>query len=162
MDHQTFAQLLGNYGEFFGAIGLIFSLIFVGTEIRQSRNLAVVEGVERRNDGWNEFSRLLLTNPDLRQVFRNGGQDLDSLGADEKFIYHQLMFLRYTLLVRQFYRGVKLKDQEALEGAKGILLEQFSDEPSLADWWQQHWLEWRPAFRNFVDEALTEHEKGKT
>ncbi len=162
MDHQTFAQLLGNYGEFFGAIGLIFSLIFVGTEIRHTRKLAVVEGVEKRMGAWNEFSRLLLLNPDLRQVFRNGSQDLDSLGADEKFIYHQLMMLRFTLLIRQFYRGVMLKDQEALDGAKGVLLEQFSYEPSLADWWRQHRVELRPAFRNFVDEALTEHEKGKT
>ena len=31
MDHLTFAQLLGNYGEFVGALGVIVSLFYVGT-----------------------------------------------------------------------------------------------------------------------------------
>ena len=37
MDHQELAQLLGNYGEFVGAITVVATLIFVGIQVRQSR-----------------------------------------------------------------------------------------------------------------------------
>ncbi len=155
-------QELGNLGEFIAATGLMFSLIFVGLEVRHSRKASLVEGVENRMSAWNEWSRLLLTNPDLRNVYRNGSRDLDSLDEEEKFVFHELMTLRYTLLIRQFHRGVELNDQESLDGVKGILLQQFSFEPSGADWWRQHRSEFRPAFRNYVDEALTGYEQAKT
>jgi hypothetical protein len=34
MDHQTFAQLLGNYGEFVGAIGVVVTLAYLAVQIR--------------------------------------------------------------------------------------------------------------------------------
>ncbi len=36
MDHQTFAQLLGNYGEFFGAIAVVATLIYLAGQLRQN------------------------------------------------------------------------------------------------------------------------------
>lgn len=36
MDHETFAQLLGNYGEFVGAIGVVLTLIYLSIQIRQN------------------------------------------------------------------------------------------------------------------------------
>ena len=38
MDHQAFAQLLGNYGEFVGAIAVVVTLIYLATQIRQNTN----------------------------------------------------------------------------------------------------------------------------
>ncbi len=39
MDHLTFAQLLGSYGEFFGAIAVIATLIYLSIQVRHSRSL---------------------------------------------------------------------------------------------------------------------------
>ena len=36
MDHQAFAQLLGNYGEFVGAIAVVVTLAYLAVQIRQS------------------------------------------------------------------------------------------------------------------------------
>ena len=36
MDHQTFAQLLGNYGEFVGAIAVVGTLIYFGVQLRKT------------------------------------------------------------------------------------------------------------------------------
>ena len=36
MDHQAYAQLLGNYGEFVGAIAVVATLLFLGVQIRQN------------------------------------------------------------------------------------------------------------------------------
>ena len=34
MDHVTFAQLLGNYGEFIGSVGVVVSLVYLAVQIR--------------------------------------------------------------------------------------------------------------------------------
>ena len=36
MDHQAFAQLLGNFGEFFGALLLVGSLMYIGVQVKQN------------------------------------------------------------------------------------------------------------------------------
>ena len=35
MDHQAFAQLLGNYGEFVGAIAVVTTLAYLAIQVRQ-------------------------------------------------------------------------------------------------------------------------------
>jgi hypothetical protein len=37
MDHQAFAQLLGNYGEFIGAIAVVVTLFYLAVQVRQSK-----------------------------------------------------------------------------------------------------------------------------
>ena len=39
MDHQTFAQLLGNYGEFMGSIAVLATLIYLAVQVRHSKEL---------------------------------------------------------------------------------------------------------------------------
>lgn len=36
MEHQAFAELLGNYGEFVGAIGVVITLVYLAIQIRQN------------------------------------------------------------------------------------------------------------------------------
>ena len=38
MDHQAFAQLLGNYGEFVGAVAVVLTLIYLAVQVRQNTN----------------------------------------------------------------------------------------------------------------------------
>ena len=37
MDHQVFAEILGNYGEFVGAIAVVATLIYLALQVRQSK-----------------------------------------------------------------------------------------------------------------------------
>ena len=34
MDHQVFAQLLGSYGEFVGAVAVVVSLVYLAVQLR--------------------------------------------------------------------------------------------------------------------------------
>ena len=51
MDHLTFAQLLGNYGEFVGAVAVIATLIYVAVQVRQAKELAVESAHATRAQG---------------------------------------------------------------------------------------------------------------
>ena len=45
MDHQTFAQLLGNYGEFVGAIAVVATLAYLAVQVRQSNRIETAESI---------------------------------------------------------------------------------------------------------------------
>ena len=45
MDHQVFAQLLGNYGEFIGSIAVLVTLVYLAIQIRQ--NTRAMESTRR-------------------------------------------------------------------------------------------------------------------
>jgi hypothetical protein len=40
MDHQAFAEMLGNYGEFLGSVAVLATLLYLAAQIRQSSALA--------------------------------------------------------------------------------------------------------------------------
>lgn len=50
MDHQTFAQLLGNYGEFVGAIGVVFTFIYLSIQIRQNTRMMEMSTLRSMQD----------------------------------------------------------------------------------------------------------------
>ena len=37
MDHQAFAQLLGNYGEFIGAIAVVLTLVYLAAQVKHGK-----------------------------------------------------------------------------------------------------------------------------
>jgi hypothetical protein len=41
MDHQAFAQLLGSYGEFVGAIAVVATLVYLAIQVRHGREATV-------------------------------------------------------------------------------------------------------------------------
>jgi hypothetical protein len=57
MDHQAFAQLLGNYGEFIGAIAVVVTLAYLSMQVKHSK-----EAVAANTESLNENRRLALAN----------------------------------------------------------------------------------------------------
>ena len=75
MDHQTFAQLLGNYGEFVGAIAVVATLAYLATQIRQSNQASSRESYTH----WmSEFNKVVL---EPQRRFVSGGEYNDRSSA---------------------------------------------------------------------------------
>jgi hypothetical protein len=52
MDLQATAQLLGNFGEFFGAIVVVVTLMYLAYQLRQSNQLGRLEAMQAMADAW--------------------------------------------------------------------------------------------------------------
>jgi len=84
MDHQAFAQLLGNYGEFIGAIAVVATLIYLAVQVRQnSRVIEINTGIVRA-DSWAttfqmeiEFDRLLIGDSEIMALWLRNGDKVD-------------------------------------------------------------------------------------
>ena len=44
---------------------------------------------------------------------------------DEKFVFGQLMTLRFTIFTRMYIRGTELKDRDSIDVVEGMLRDQF-------------------------------------
>jgi len=81
MDHQTFAQLLGNYGEFVGAIAVVATLAYLAVQIRQN----TLSNRAAAYQSWVENSNT--TNVFAREIFpfrERAYYETDSLTSEEK------------------------------------------------------------------------------
>jgi len=100
MDLMSTAQLLGNFGEFAGAIGVIVTLIYLSIQVRQ--NTATMQRADEAhrkeidiatNSRFNEQRHALYSDSDLARIFRTGLLDPSQLDEFE--------WMRFYLYVQQ-------------------------------------------------------------
>ena len=68
MDHQAVAQMLGNYGEFVGAIGVVVTLAYLAVQIRQNTLSARAQSRQNLLDGWSASNWTLANDPNLLRI----------------------------------------------------------------------------------------------
>ncbi len=68
MDHQAIAQILGNYGEFVGAIAVVVTLIFLAAQIRS--NTAAIRGstFQAIYESTEALNREVFANPEVAHL----------------------------------------------------------------------------------------------
>lgn len=127
MDHQAFAQLLGNYGEFVGAIAVVATLAYLSVQIRQSNKLENAESI--RTTTQNYVNAILQVDA---PVFRRAMVDFDGLSGDDQMKIHNYliaMFLIAQTEVKLSERGLgELSDYPPV-------LASWTRAPGIQKWW---------------------------
>jgi hypothetical protein len=110
MDHQAFAQLLGNYGEIIGAITMVATLIFVGVEVRQSRlamsennELSKLASLDESRRGFSAWRSMLASDQEMSSLWR-AGLAREELDDDQKFRFTLLLAEHQFLLLSAYDR----------------------------------------------------------
>ena len=103
MDHQSFAQLLGSYGEFVGAIAVVVTLIYLAVQVRHSSRAIEINSGLIRADSWSsmvqmdlEFDRLLITDDGVMELWLRGGNEGD-LNEIDLARWRRLVRLRFDM-----------------------------------------------------------------
>lgn len=120
MDHQAFAQLLGNYGEFIGAIAVVITLAYLAVQVRHSReateaNTKSLRAAARFESGryWSEETIRMALSPDMASIVAAGFEDPSRLDDNDRerlvawFLQHMLM---KDTLYHQYRDGVFPED----------------------------------------------------
>ena len=69
MDHQTFAELLGNYGEFVGAVAVVVTLVYLVLQIRHSTKATRAASHHAITDSLNLGNIAQAQDAELAQIF---------------------------------------------------------------------------------------------
>jgi len=98
MDHQAFAQLLGNYGEFVGAIAVVATLVYLAFQIRQNtKQLSLNEEASRvavANASATAFRverRSAYESAELADLWLKGMSDPDDLSETDFYRFRLFM-----------------------------------------------------------------------
>jgi len=74
---------VGAVAELVGALGVVASLIYVATEVRQSNRASAVQAKLETTRFMTDYGDLLLEHPELREIRKRGLRDLGALSAEE-------------------------------------------------------------------------------
>lgn len=108
MDHQAFAQLLGNYGEFVGAIAVFVTLVYLSVQVRQNTRSTNSNNNHNVMMAFNSFNEAVFASPDLTRIYYAGLASPEALESQEQqqFIHMVACLLNiYRNLYHQFVEG---------------------------------------------------------
>jgi hypothetical protein len=154
MDHQAFAQLLGNYGEFVGALGVVLSLLFVGYSIVQNTKATRAQTHQAITQSFMSIAEVIAERP---EAFAAGvisdSREFEELDAGDKAFFIASIFglFKYFELMFMQHRDGNTDDESWNAWSQHMLM-QFH-QPGVKAWWSLRETTFHPAFRKFLNES---------
>jgi hypothetical protein len=155
VDHQAFAQLLGNYGEFIGAIAVVATLIYLAIQIRRNTQAMRATTTQALADSINSSNLLIAGDARLARLYRIGKfEEWDSLNEDEQFCWSYLASaVCHSLEAVLMHHRLNQADVQTVELAKEQIRRLFSSR-SYQRWWEEGHgqVQFTVDFKNFVEQ----------
>jgi hypothetical protein len=113
MEHQAIAQILGSYGEFVGAIGVVVTLGYLSVQIRQNTKTGRAQARQTLLDQWSSSNWDLSRDPQLLRVYANALLRWPDLPNDEKTMFDFGM----SRFLANIQNGLLLRDSGMIDGS---------------------------------------------
>ncbi len=160
MDLMSTAQLLGNFGEFFGAVAVVATLIFVGIQVRQSTAASRLSGSQAAMHSWITVSLATVNSEPLRRAHYTGlYPELKAAVSDDDDYAIMTAFLNAGIKAVESnylqWRAGNLSD-ELWHGYRATLTMSFTLNRYFNQFWDFSRLNYSPEFRAVVDEIRQE------
>lgn len=136
MDLMSFTQLLGNIGEFVGAIGVIVTLFYLARQIRFSRRAQTTATQHEILSEFRKSQELLIENPDLLDAATKLALDQEVPESSRlKLQFHVgNQFRIYEELFLAHLKGSV--DDEFWQSRRAALRDNFLGKSFVQNWWQ--------------------------
>ena len=135
MDFMDTAQLLGNLGEFVGAIAVVVTLAYLAVQVRQSNHAAQSSAVQSFFDSFSSVTVEPSKNIEFVQLLRRGFSTWDELTKDEQAQMH----LYWSDYASKLHMGFRLFKRGVLDEGSYIGWETFFlaalQTPGVRAWW---------------------------
>ncbi len=109
MDHQAFAEMLGNYGEFLGAIAVVATLAYLAVQVRQSKAATEVNTTALHTSSTHALEGIYFqsianfsSTSENANLIDRGNKDYASLSEEEKF-HFGLMHYNHCAVIEIIY-----------------------------------------------------------
>jgi hypothetical protein len=161
MDHQAFAQLLGNYGEFVGAIAIVVTLIYLAIQLKQNTSQLQRNEHNTTMAQWSTIRMALAENRDLTEIWNSGLHGVGELDATDQFRLESLLTEQLWAAYHVWERTKRgLLTEGTFQEAVAPLTPGWLSTPRGAQWWSTGKRNYPPLFVEDVDSALTNFRGG--
>ena len=135
MDHQTFAQLLGNYGEFVGSIAVLATLGYLIVQLKQNTKAVRASIFSQFSADASTIHEILINNADtINQIF-SSGRELDDFSPSERTVFHSLFMLNMNLYETSYLNYLEGNISENIFEAKHRNMIAFFRRPYHEEYW---------------------------
>ena len=148
MDHQAIAQLLGNYGEFVGAIAVVATLLYLTKQVKQSNTAAETAAIQAFFDSTESITQGLRSKGDL---IRRGIADWQTLSNDEQGDFNSLL-LDWVSKIHMGYRLLERRvlDDQTYNSWESSVVSILRTSGG-TEWWSNAKAFWPDDFRQKID-----------
>ena len=141
MDLMTTAQLLGNFGEFIGSIGVVVTLVYLAVQIRANTRTTKANASFQATHSWAEVTQRLSEMPNEHLAPLLKALSADTKGEDmspEDYERVQLMFRNFFQRLEGQYYLYKygLLESGVWRARSAIGRGMVQANPLLRDWWE--------------------------
>ena len=155
MDHQAFAQMLGSYGEFVGAIAVVITLGYLAVQIRQNTAALRSSTWQAIQNAEHLFDQSLVGSKDAAEIWVRASQHgLD--GFDDPVERFRCLLIGKQLVdqfqTHHYQREQGLIDPDLWKTWVSQFDEEVENSPGFVDVLRERYPHLRPSFRRFVDD----------
>jgi hypothetical protein len=148
-------EAIGAVAELLGALGVIISLVYLATQIRQNTQSVRMSSHHGIADQFTQTNLAAVHDPQLLDVIVRGSADAESLSdADRARFYAYIMaiFRTYEELFQLNRKG--LADRELWE-ARQRSMRRWPARPGVRSWWASEWSEmFVDSFRSAIEREI--------
>jgi hypothetical protein len=155
MDHQAFAQLLGNYGEFVGAIAVVVTLGYLAFQIRQNTRQLRGEAVLSVNEAAAYTLRAVRDDPELLSLCVRANARWDSIGPREQARVHLYNSEQMSYCESAYNLWMQGALDEATYLSRENVIVSVLTNPGAESWWNDWKHIFMPGFQQRIDDRLS-------
>ncbi len=152
------AQLLGNFGEFVGAIAVVATLIYLTTQIRQNTTALQSAAAQAVHDNFAAWYSSAQGDPSLLSISTKGMRDFPSLSEAEtpQFMAHFMAFCSH--IQDAFYKWQEGSLSPELWRGWEFVTMNFLTTPGGRGFWDERDYLFADAFQTYVNDVIMKRE----
>ncbi len=151
MEHQAFAEMLGNYGEFVGSIAVVATLIYLSVQIRQNTRATMAESRYSAGQTLTQLSLAISSDTEFSDIWARGLANLGSLSPKERFRWNFHAYAcwdAWEIAHSQWRRSML----SAGDWSKYVrIIEHQLATPGMREYWNETREAYHPEFRKLVE-----------
>ena len=134
-------EAISAIGQIVGAIGVVVSLIYVATEVRNSARATQLASRRSISEIFTLLSRQLAEHPDLRELYYRGLHDFESLEGADLVGFGILMSGLFRLCEEAYYRHLEGHLDARVWYGWEAAMNDLNGYPGVQGWWRlrSHW-----------------------
>lgn len=148
-------EAIGAIAEALAALGVIASLIYLGSQLRNNAVASAVEAKLTTTRFLTDFNRDLINNPELYDLWDRGGRDLDSLERAEFIRFSNLNLNAFWFFsAGHFQKRIGTLDDEEFYEMESIMGFWMS-RPGVQEWWKRYGRDrYNPRFVEYIESRI--------
>ena len=144
-------QELGALGEFLSSIAVFISLVYLALQVRKSTDTERTTTYQSVVADFAGLSQSIACTEGMSQLIVRGMEDFNSINADEKARFVQLLFSMFHYFENIHYQYQKgYLDEDVWLGWKRLMLSYFA-RPGVQDWWKARRAVYSETFAVFLE-----------